>query len=58
MKGDVGTLSNMPAAMPGAVLLIIAALLGSVGTEKPEESIKTGKLSFCKKYIINAVKLS
>ncbi|MCJ8742592.1 hypothetical protein PDJAM_G00083850 [Pangasius djambal] len=28
----------MPVAMPGAVLLIIAALLGSAGSEKPEDS--------------------
>lgn len=49
VKGDVETLSNMPVAMPGAALIIIAALLGSVGTEKPEEFIKTGKVIILRK---------
>lgn len=43
MKGDAGTVSNMPVTMPGAVLLIIAALLGWAGSEKPEDS-NTGNI--------------
>lgn len=44
MKGDAGTVSNMPVATPGAILLIIAALLGSAGSEKPEDSINIGNI--------------
>lgn len=33
----------MPVAMPGAILLIVAALLGLAGSEKPDDS-NTGNI--------------
>lgn len=52
MKEDAGTVNNITVTMPGAVVLIIAALLGSAGSEKPEDSISTGNTIIKKENII------